>query len=148
MNHELLTISYANRLFHLSYQPICDLIMQNKPNLPKAQMNVTKVLTKGYGNNSNWTLGENKPNTNPIKANTKPIIDNIMPKQTQFKPNQTQFHTNLGVLKLVSTSLMIKSFLNFFGSPRVIVGKTGLTIRKDPLGISRAKTGNRVRFRN
>ena len=43
--------------------------MQNEPNLPKAQMNVTKVITKEYEHISNWTLGENEPNTNPIKAN-------------------------------------------------------------------------------
>ena len=35
--------------------------MQNKANLPDAQMNVNKVLTKHYENKSNWTLGENKP---------------------------------------------------------------------------------------
>jgi hypothetical protein len=43
--------------------------MQNEPNLPKAQMNVNKVLTKDYENKPNWTLGENEPKTNPIKAN-------------------------------------------------------------------------------
>ncbi len=43
--------------------------MQNEPNLPKAQMNVTKVLIKDYENKTNWTLGENEPKTNPIKAN-------------------------------------------------------------------------------
>jgi len=51
--------------------------MQNKPNLPDAQMNINSVITKHYENKSNWKLGENKANTNPIKANTKPI-------QTQF----------------------------------------------------------------
>ncbi len=43
--------------------------MQNEPNLPKAQMNVNKVLTKDY---EKWTLGQhgkNEPKTNPIKAN-------------------------------------------------------------------------------
>ena len=58
--------------------------LTNKANFPDAQMNVNKVLTKDYENNSNWTLGENKPNTNPIqsqyKANSKPI-------QSQYKPN-------------------------------------------------------------
>jgi len=34
-------------------------------------MNVNKVLTKDYENISNWTLCENKPNTNPIKPNFK-----------------------------------------------------------------------------
>ena len=33
---------------------------------PKSQMNVTPYNTKDYGNKSNWTLGENKPNSNPI----------------------------------------------------------------------------------
>ncbi len=57
--------------------------MQNEPNFLESQMNVNKVLTKDYENKSNWTLGENEPKTNPIKANK-------MPKQTQNKPNQTQ----------------------------------------------------------
>ncbi len=32
-------------------------------------MNVTSLITVDYENKSNWTLGENKPNSNPIKAN-------------------------------------------------------------------------------
>jgi len=48
------------------------LFMQNEPNLPKAQMNVNKVLIKDYENKPNWTLGENEPKTNPIKANSNP----------------------------------------------------------------------------
>jgi len=47
--------------------------MQNKPNLLNAQMNISSILTKDYENKPNWKLGENKPNTNPIKANTNPI---------------------------------------------------------------------------
>jgi len=53
-----------------------------------------------YENIANWTLGENKPNSKPIKANSKPIKANSkpikankMPKQTQYKPNQTQLQT-------------------------------------------------------
>jgi len=57
--------------------------MQNKANFLDALMNVTSFHTREYENIANWTLGENKPNTNPIKAN-------IMPKQTQYEPNQTQ----------------------------------------------------------
>jgi len=45
------------------------LIITNKPNLLDAQMNVTSLITAYYENKSNWKLGENKPNTNPIKAN-------------------------------------------------------------------------------
>ncbi len=43
--------------------------MQNKPNFQKSQMNVNPYNTRDYENKSNWTLGENKPNSNPIKAN-------------------------------------------------------------------------------
>ncbi len=43
--------------------------MQNKANFQKSQMNVSSVYTKDYENIANWTLGENEPNTNPIKAN-------------------------------------------------------------------------------
>jgi len=32
-------------------------------------MNVIIFSTKAYENKSNWTLGENKPNSNPIKPN-------------------------------------------------------------------------------
>jgi len=70
--------------------------MQNKPNLLNAQMNVSAVKTKDYENIANWTLGENKPNTNPIKANQtqlKPIKcqykPNTNPKRTQNEPNFT-----------------------------------------------------------
>ena len=35
--------------------------MQNKPNLPNAQMNIYLLLTMDYENISDWTLGENKP---------------------------------------------------------------------------------------
>ncbi len=76
-------------------------IMQNKPNLPAPQMNVNKVLTRDYENNSNWKPGENKANTKPIKANfirhslgeggTNPIPTPKTSFHPQNKPNQTQF---------------------------------------------------------
>ncbi len=34
-------------------------------------MNVNTYNTKEYENISDWTLGENKPNSNPIKSNFK-----------------------------------------------------------------------------
>ena len=46
--------------------------MQNKPNLPDAQMNVTSFYTVDYENKSNWKLGENKANTKPIQSQYKP----------------------------------------------------------------------------
>jgi len=77
--------------------------MQNKPNFRKSQMNVCLYNTTDYENKTNWTLGENKPNSNPIKANLKKAKMNInltltkdYRKKDDFavrknKPNQTQF---------------------------------------------------------
>jgi hypothetical protein len=53
------------------------LFMQNKPNLPKSQMNVNSYNTTYYENKSNWTLGQNKPNSNPIKPNFKKAQMNV-----------------------------------------------------------------------
>ena len=62
--------------------------IQNKPNLLDTQMNVSSFLTKDYENKSNWKLGENKPNSKPIKANTKP-------KQSQNKANLLDAQMNI-----------------------------------------------------
>jgi len=66
--------------------------LQNKANLRKSQMNVNLYNTTDYENKSNWTLGENKPNSNPIKAKTKP-------KQSQFRkgPNKCKLTCNKGL---------------------------------------------------
>ena len=85
--------------------------MQNKPNFQNAQMNVNISAKMSYEYKSNWTLGENKPNSNPNKPNcrkskidakcvfTKDYEKNAdmgyektKPIQTQFKPKQTQFY--------------------------------------------------------
>ena len=42
--------------------------MQNEPNFRKSQMNVNLYNTTDYENKWQRTLGENEPNTNPIKA--------------------------------------------------------------------------------
>ncbi len=63
--------------------------MQNKPNFKDAQMNVNSLVTIEYENISDWTLGQSKPNSNPI--------------QTQFKPNlpdaqnERKFNINKGL---------------------------------------------------
>ncbi len=43
--------------------------MQNKPNLPNDQTNVTSFITKDYENKSLRRPSQNKPNSNPIKPN-------------------------------------------------------------------------------
>ncbi len=60
-----------------------DPFMQNKANFRKSQVNVKSLHTVVYENKSNWTLGENKPNSNPIKPNSNPI-------QTQFPKSQNE----------------------------------------------------------
>ena len=49
-----------------------ELIMQNKPNLSRPQMNVSKVLEMAYENKHNWTLGENKPNQSQFQTRHTP----------------------------------------------------------------------------
>ena len=130
MNHEPFTsienptlahFRHFSSLFTLSPLYICResstnqlLFMQNKPNFQRSQMNVNTYNTTDYENIANWTLGESKPNTNPIQTQSNPICQSVKlmqsvylqrimkknadngykktkPKQTQFKPNQTQF---------------------------------------------------------
>ncbi len=43
--------------------------MQNKPNFQKSQMNLNPYNRTAYENKRNWTIGQNKPNSNPIKPN-------------------------------------------------------------------------------
>jgi len=51
--------------------------MQNKPNFPKSQMNVNLYNITDYENIANWTLGQNKPNSNPIKPNFRKAKMNV-----------------------------------------------------------------------
>ncbi len=51
--------------------------MQSKPNLPKSQMNVNTYITKNYENKRNWTIGQSKPNSNPIKPNFQKAKMNV-----------------------------------------------------------------------
>jgi len=51
--------------------------MQNKPNFRKSQMNVTIFSKTAYENKCNWTLGQNKPNSNPIKPNLQKAKMNV-----------------------------------------------------------------------
>jgi len=109
MNYKLPTTSYPNRLNDPkstlclsafvampSFLYLCRGFFTNQLFLCKTnpilsavgglQMNVNKVLTKDYENKPNWTLGENKPNTNPIR--------------TQYEPNQTQNEPKTNPIKL------------------------------------------------
>jgi len=62
--------------------------MQNKPNLPEGKIDAKCVFTKDYENKSNWTLGENKPDSNPIKPNflkAQMIVNSLITKDYRKK---------------------------------------------------------------
>ncbi len=40
-------------------------------------MNVNSLITMNYENISNWTIGQNKPNSNPIKPNLQKAKMNV-----------------------------------------------------------------------
>ena len=60
--------------------------MQNKPNLPDAQMNVSSAITMNYEQLTVNYANKNKPNSKPIKAN-----------QTQYKPNSLDAQMNVSL---------------------------------------------------
>jgi hypothetical protein len=62
--------------------------MQNKPNFRKAKMNVSIFSKMAYENKSNWTLGQNKPNSNPI---SKPAPARI---RMALKADMERLNTN------------------------------------------------------
>ncbi len=51
--------------------------MQSKPNFRKSQMNANPYITKIYENKRNWTIGQSKPNSNPIKPNFQKTKMNV-----------------------------------------------------------------------
>ncbi len=58
--------------------------MQNKPNFRKSQMNVIPYNTTDYENISNWTLGQSKPNSNPIQTQSNPIAERVKLMQSEY----------------------------------------------------------------
>ncbi len=68
--------------------------MQNKPNLRKSQMNANLYNTKDYENISNWTIGESKPNSNPIKPNLQKAKMNISYVKTTNYEQKTMNYAN------------------------------------------------------
>ncbi len=80
-----------------------NLFMQNKPNFRKSQMNLKFCNKMAYENIANWTIGQNKPNSNPIKPNlqkakmnvnltlTKDYRKNDCLASQKTNPIQTQF---------------------------------------------------------
>ncbi len=83
-NPTLAHFRHFSSLFTLSPLYICRerstnqlLFMQNKPNFQDDQMNVSIFIQEAYENKRNWTLGQNKPNSNPIKPNYQKAQMNV-----------------------------------------------------------------------
>ncbi len=51
--------------------------MQNKPNFRKSQMNLKFCKQTDYENKRDWTIGQSKPNSNPIKPNLRKAKMNV-----------------------------------------------------------------------
>ena len=79
----LYAVSYTlfpiRNTLHILYPVFCLLssVLTNKPNFRKSQMNANLYNTTDYERKRDWTLGENKPNSNPIKPNLKRAKMNI-----------------------------------------------------------------------
>jgi hypothetical protein len=52
------------------------LFMQNKPNFRKSQMNLKFCKQMAYENKRDWTIGQNKPNSNPTCSELVEPISN------------------------------------------------------------------------
>ncbi len=112
MNYELWTTRYETHLTQpkRAAQPSNEIqstkdyvrnykrFMQNKPNFRKSQMNVNIYNTRDCENKSDWTLGKNKPNSNPIKPNCrKGKIDakSVLTKDQLLMIAESQFLSSL-----------------------------------------------------
>jgi hypothetical protein len=62
----------------LQIGPFCT----NKPNFRKSQMNVNNLLTNIYEQMDTWSIGKNKPNSNPKQSQTNPITNPNKPNFT------------------------------------------------------------------
>jgi len=88
-----------------------------------------------YENKSNWTLGQNKPNSNPIQTQSNPIAERVKmmqslylqrimkknaakgyektkPIQTQFKPNQSQFQMQCSLAQTMRFAILERQLCN------------------------------------
>jgi hypothetical protein len=88
-NPTLAHFRHFSSLFTLSPLYICRERSTNQPfyakqtQFPKGQMNVSIYLQTAYENKRNWTIGQSKPNSKPIKPNlqdTQMSVNSILTK--------------------------------------------------------------------
>ncbi len=75
--------------------------MQSKPNFRKSQMNVNTYNTKNYENKRNWTIGQSKPNSNPIKPNLQKAKMNVNLTLTKDYRKKDDFSVRINKPNLV-----------------------------------------------
>ncbi len=88
--------------------------MQNKPNFQKSQMNANPYNTKDYERKSDWTLGENKPNSNPIKPNLRKAKMNINSIITKGYRKKDDFTVRINKPNLVRRRRIAKMNVNLY----------------------------------
>jgi hypothetical protein len=98
--------------------------MQNKANLPDAQMNVNKALTKDYENRTLGERGKNKANSKPNKANFQKAQMNVNKVLTrdyenksnwalcENKANSNPIKANFQKAQIFVTTFLIKEYEN------------------------------------
>ncbi|HUU16958.1 MAG TPA: hypothetical protein VMW72_07410 [Sedimentisphaerales bacterium] len=64
-------------------------------------MNVSSILTTDYENISDWTLGQNKPNSNPIKPNCRKSKMNVNSLITKDYRKKDDFEVRINKPNLV-----------------------------------------------
>jgi len=86
-----------------------ELIMQNKPNLPNAQMNINTIITKDYENKRLCRCVKTKPIQTQYKAKTNPIpekpkmkLNSYSTKDYENKPPSSPKKTNPKQTQLVA----------------------------------------------
>jgi hypothetical protein len=87
--------------------------MQNKPNSPIVQLNLTPFITMHYTISTCLTKVKNKPNTNPIKPNFGPILPVANPNKPNFCFLSLAVLTNRSatILPVLTYKPLIKQFL-------------------------------------
>ncbi len=89
-----------------------NLFMQNKPNLVRRRRianDVNPYNTTDYERKRDWTLGENKPNSNPNKANLKKAKMNINSLITKDYRKKDDFVVRINKPNLPEGKKMIQS---------------------------------------
>ena len=77
-------------------------------------MNVSSILTMNYENISNWTLGQNKPNSNPIKPNFRKVKMNANSLITKDYRKKDDFAVQKNKPNSNPISIKPKTSANFF----------------------------------